>query len=271
MSIRRDKFGTSILDLPFNIALDEIPGLSRGYKYGKVSGLNTTQRAIWTAGFDYNPPPGPTEMFFASTNAGDVAGGAGVDYLQVGYVGSGFNEFTEIHCFNGQTPVPLNNPVHTINGARVLADDIDKKNLGPIWAGTGSFTSGVPSSAYTHIDSGVGQTYQAFYTVPNNKLMMVYDMIMTANEGKEGSIEMFARENSETFPGFPNAKNVFQAKNHYDIFQTTLSIHRKVPLCFGSKTEIIFKGRGKATLTDLAVEGTFVLINSIYLHGKVGL
>jgi len=271
MSIRRDKFGTAILDLPFNMSLGEIPGLSRSYKFGKVSGLDTVQRTIWTAGFEYNPPPGPTAMSFASTSPNDTSGGSGVNYIKVNYVGSGFNEFTEVHCLNGQTPVSLAHPVHTINRAKVLADDIDAKNAGPIWAGAGSFSAGVPSSAYTHIESGVGQTYQAFYTLPNNQHMLIYDMILTANEGKEGSIEMFARENAEVFSGFPNARNTFQAKNHYDIFQTTLPIQRKIPLCFGPKTEIIFKGRGKATLTDLSVEGTFVLVNSTYLHGLTGL
>lgn len=271
MSIRRDRFGTPIIDLPFNIALNEIPGLTWAYKFGRVVGLDTVQRTIWTAGFEYNPPPDPVDMYFASTSSEDCFLGAGANYMKVGYVGSGFVEHTEVHCICGHTPIKLNNPVHTINRTKVLSDDIDAVNAGPMWIGTSGFTNGVPSSAYAHVNSGVGQTYQAFYTVPHDKTLIVYDMIMSANEGKEGEVEIFARDNSETFSGFPNARNTFQAKNHYDIFQTTFPIARKIPLVFNPKTEILFKGRGKAAATNISVEGTFILVDSAYLNGSIGL
>jgi hypothetical protein len=266
MAIKRDNQKTPILDLVFNVINGELPGLETFYKFGRVINLGVTERTIWTGSEAYTFPGSAQTMAVASTNSADKAGiSGGAGYLFVRYLGSGFNEFTEIVSLNGLTPVDLSEQVLRINRARILSDDLTTINTGDIWIGTSDWTNGIPDNKFGHILTGKGQTYQGFYTVPVNKSVSIYDINITTNLGKESSVELFVRENAETFSGYSDLVNTLQAKNHYDVYQTTFPTQRKVPLHYSEKTDLEFRATGAAAGTDISVEWTMVTIDSSYL------
>ncbi len=265
MSVINDANGNPIGDLSFQVALNQFIGLRNDHKFGHVDALSTTRRTVWTGGVDYAFPPTPETMYVSAVGTQDTHGGTGAEYMWVNYLTTSFAEVTEVVSLAGRTPVPLTSPVLRVNRMICLADDPTVKNLGVMWLGTSNHTAGVPSSVYAHIESATGQTYQAFYTVPRFEKAIVYDINITTNEGKGAQVEMFSRNNIETYSGFTDARNMLSPDNHYDVFETAFSNRRRIPLTYPEATDIEFKGKGSASGTNVSIEWTMQIVNSSFL------
>lgn len=271
MSIIRDRRGTPLFDLPFNVANREIEGLEDIYKFGRVTGLDAAEKTVWTGSTVYIFPSIATKMYIASTHSVDVCTGDIIKAVEIQYLDGLWDRQTEVHCLNGRTPVEIIIPVLRNNRMKFLSNCYTHVNTGAIWMGTSDFTAGVPVGKYGHIPSGMNQTHQGFYSVPGGHNIRIYDTYISVNEGKESNTWMRACIHSEVFSGFPGLKNTYEHKNHYDIFQTVFTSQRKIPLLLPEKTDIEFKASGSAGgNVNLSIEWTMLQVGSSYFSNPNG-
>lgn len=265
MSIRRDGNGTPIWDFGFTIARGEVPGLKPEYKFGKGFDIGTSQKTLWDSGSDtgiYTFPLSAQVMKLSSTSSFDTCGRASsAEYGWINYLGSGYNEFTEVLSLNNRVGVSPAHPVLRVNRMKMLSSDpnLTRSNTGHIWLGTGTVTAGKSAVAYGHIEPGAGQTYQGFYTVPAGCKAYIFDVIASSKKGKTAELAMFVKNISETFSGFPGIYNTFQGKNHFDLFENVFVMNRKMAYVFPEKTDINWRGLGGATETDIQIEWTMII------------
>jgi hypothetical protein len=139
------------------------------FKFGVCSNTQTAGSTIWnpvTPGF-YAYPASATLMQVSSSSANDTnSSGTGARSIIVYGLDANYNEISETVLLNGQTQVATTKSYLRINDAEVLTVGSNTSNVGTIYIGTGSATSGVPATAYGIFAAGYNQLTQSVFTVP---------------------------------------------------------------------------------------------------------
>jgi hypothetical protein len=203
-------------------------------KFGWLTAVASIDQTVWTAGSQYTFP-GSAVALTATSNvhAVDVGGvnslGAGARAVEISGLDSGWLMIDEVVVLDGTSGTnPTSNQFLRINRVQVVSSGVNAKNGGNIYVGVGALTAGLPATVIAQVDSGYGQTQQAFYSIPNSYQGELHNF--EASTGKGGVLEtlLWAREDG-------NGRNL---KIRESIVNNSIEKQPHQPLIFPPKTDL---------------------------------
>lgn len=140
---------------PFDVqvARNQIMGHSVQNIYGYQTAVTTTYIPIWENATAYTYPSVAVTMYLAGTS-GDTAS------IKINGLDVDYNQISETLVLNGATQVPTVNKYFRINSMLVTAGSVSNP------AGAVVLTDSGGSTIYAKINSGIGRTQAAIFTVP---------------------------------------------------------------------------------------------------------
>ncbi len=135
----------------------------------------------------------PAVVGVASTDSNDDGDPAGTGALtvQVQGLNASGNAQTNNVTLNGQTAVNTGSTFSAVFRVVVLTTGNTNANLGTIWVGTGSFSSGVPAVRMLSMEIGHNISLSAYYVVPLAKTLVLRQFITTiATSNKDAEVRI---------------------------------------------------------------------------------
>lgn len=163
----------SIRDYGVDVSRGNISGESVVVLKGFNQSISTTNEPIWAqSGITYPLPTTAQTLTISSSSANDTLAGTGAQIVQVKYVRySDLAEVTATFNMNGQTPVTISADGYAVNEVRVGQVGTALGNVGTIYVGYGTVTTGQPASILSTVVVGSNASQQAIYTVPASKIL----------------------------------------------------------------------------------------------------
>lgn len=128
--------------------------------------VDTTERTIIDlANTDTTLPTVAESVKVSSTSANDTAVGTGARTVRIEYLDANYITAYETVTLNGQTAVQTTANMFRIQSIIVMTAGSNKTNVGTIYVGTGTVTSGVPATIYNACVAGEGQSMVGIYTL----------------------------------------------------------------------------------------------------------
>jgi len=137
-----------------------------------------------------------------------------------------------------------------LNRVSVVTAGSGGKNIGDIYAGTGTSTGGIPPTVYGKMEAGKNGTAMAIYTVPAGKrgsILSVFGSIVTA---KTLHLELFVKEDGETFQYRFGADVIGSETRRF-----------AVPMVVGPKSDIRLDGKTGVGTAGEAHAGMDILVS----------
>ncbi len=128
----------------------------------------------------------PAVVSVASTdNTNDNSGGTGALTVKVFGLDASGNLQNENLTMNGTTAVVTSNTYSALFQVLVLTTGSNNANVGTIYCGTGTFTSGVPAVRMLSMEIGHNLTLSAYYVVPLGKRFVLRQFVGTIATGNK--------------------------------------------------------------------------------------
>jgi hypothetical protein len=150
------------------------------FQFGQAPTVTTAQ-SIWPGSGVYAFPAAATVMKISSGSASDTSAGTGARTVRITGLNSSYNVISEIVSLSGQTAVDTVNSYLRINNFEVFTCGSNNTQVGVIYAGTGTVTSGVPATVYSLMPVGYNKQTQAIFTVPSGYTAYVSSYTFTSN------------------------------------------------------------------------------------------
>lgn len=155
--------------------LDAAKGLVVGASVRQLSAYNpavgVNYEPIWAQSgtTNYPYPTAAQTLTISSSSASDIAAGAGAQSVKVEYLKSDYTLATATYSMNGQTAVTVDIDGFRVNSVEVATwggAGIQGANVGTLYVGYGTVTSGVPANILASVAIGENRSQQSIYTVP---------------------------------------------------------------------------------------------------------
>lgn len=173
-----DRKGVPIGDFTLQVALGCYPGITVQHIAGASYGIPANGPfTLWQNNTMYTWPSSAgavNSMALASGSTDDADGGIGVNKVKVFGLNNDFEPVTEVVSMNGQTPVKLTVEMAHVNHIGAYEIGTTGHNVGDVWLGSGTFTTGVPSSRYSLIIDEMNCSEVGVYTVPVSHSLLLY-------------------------------------------------------------------------------------------------
>lgn len=147
-------------------------GQIQGHSIVTVSGYNSD---VDSAAYEMITPIGnlsypaaALQMTVSSSSANDTSAGTGARTVLIAGLDANYNMISESVTLDGQTAVTTTNSFLRINNMLVATTGTGLSNAGTIYIGSGTVTSGVPTTVYNVIAIGFDTATSSQYTVPAN-------------------------------------------------------------------------------------------------------
>lgn len=186
-------FGPDAGDFFTSVSLGRIAGHTAVFLISRNSGVPTTFETLWPDSTVYSFAASAETMTVSSTDADDTSAGAGARTVRVTGLDSSYNEVVQDATMNGLTGVTLGTQLLRVNFVQVLTAGATGSNEGTIFVGSGTVTAGTPANKRGAIALGINKSQHGFYTVPNNKTLLIYDSFTSAAAGDDGTIRVSIR------------------------------------------------------------------------------
>ena len=226
------------------------------YKFGNNAEVADSTETIWQQGGLYSYLSAASVLKVSSSSANDTSAGTGARTVELFGLDGDYNEINEVVTLNGQTAVNTTQSYLRINRMIVRSAGSGGYNVGIIYAGTGTVTTGVPANIYATINGdGTNQTLMALWTVPAGYTgyLLQYDVSngTTSNTPAVCKMTLVARPYGE----------VFQSK---DVKSLTTGMHIEntlvVPLKFTEKTDIEVRAVSSSASVVFDISAAFEII-----------
>lgn len=148
----------------FDVANRNYPHHSVRTVFG-IGTSTTNLSTVWNNGSMYSYPASAITMTVSSSSATDVYESGGAEIVQIEGLNANWDTVTEQVQMNGRTAVTTTNSYIRINSMNVIQGVL---NVGNIYIGTGTVTTGEPANVYGEIVATYGSSLQSFYSVPRN-------------------------------------------------------------------------------------------------------
>lgn len=178
MSLQRlltdyDNNGTA--DYHSMVSLGLIPGNYQQLLFGRgTSGGSGAFATI--SDVDATEMTAAGKLKISSSSADDTSAGTGARTVRVYALDANWNQTTVDVTLNGQTAVETDLTYLHPYLIRVLTAGSGGTNAGVIYVGTGTVSSGVPSTKYLGITAGKGLSRSCFFPVPLGYNLIVHDV-----------------------------------------------------------------------------------------------
>ena len=156
---------------PFDlqVARGQITGHSGVFRFGWANSIGTTPQTITTvvaAGAVYAYPASASVMKVSSASASDAAAGTGARTILVAGLDANYDSQSEVITLNGQTAVNTTKSYLRITYTEILTTGSNNGQVGIIYIGTGTVTTGVPATIYWQSEISYNNFSFAGFTVP---------------------------------------------------------------------------------------------------------
>lgn len=156
---------------PFELQVsrNQVTAHVSNFRFGFANSIGTTQQTITTAvsaGSVYVYPTSATVMKVSSSSANDAAGNTGARTLLLSGLDANYNTVSETVTLAGQTAVNTANSYLRIQSTQILTVGSNAGQVGTIYIGTGTVTSGVPATVYWRSEIDYNNWSFAGFTVP---------------------------------------------------------------------------------------------------------
>ena len=156
---------------PFELQVSraQIMGHTPYFRFGFANTIGTTQQTITSsvaAGAAYAYPASASVMKVSSSSANDSSSGTGARTIRVSGLDSSYNSISETVTLSGQTAVNTTNSYLRILYTEILTVGSNAGQVGTIYIGTGTVTTGVPAVVYWTSEISYNNWAFAGYTVP---------------------------------------------------------------------------------------------------------
>ena len=228
----------------FAIGEGRVPGYADVFKYGFQVAIPTTEEPVWDQGGAYTYQSVAAVAKVSSSSADDASGGTGARTVEIFGLDANYALLSEIVTLNGQTAVNTVGLYIRIFRGTVRTAGSTGMNLGDIYAGDGTVTSGVPATKYLKVSVGEGQTLMAIYTIPEgfSGRMVRLGASSFGNSNTFTTVRLRVRE----FGG------VFVARDKFIVTRALVSLPHKAPTLFPAKSDIQVTGEASSGTTDLS-------------------
>ena len=168
--------------------MGSVPGWRFRVRFGFSDDISTAERLIWDGpGGAYPYPAVAAVVTVSSDDANDTSAGSGAQTVTISGLDAGFFEITEDVVMDGVTPVTTTLEYLRIFGLRVSSG---AENVGIIYAGTGTVTSGEPAVILAQMIAGMAATSSAQFTVPADH-SAILRAITVGGDSTQGTIVRF--------------------------------------------------------------------------------
>ena len=227
---------------PFDVqvARNQIMGHSVQNIYGYQTAVTTAYIPIWENATAYTYPVSAVTMYLAGT-AGDTAS------ITINGLDASYKQISETLVLNGATQVPTVNQYFRINSMLVTAGSATNP------AGAVVLTDSGATTVYAKINSGIGRTQAAIFTVPAGYTF--YLSRADANTSFNGNNANFVTYRNYTVSSNGVVNVVQQAP-----FSGAYHTQRVMPRAFTEKTDIQIQcatSTGTAAV-NVAIEGWLI-------------
>jgi hypothetical protein len=225
------------------------------FQFGQAPTVTTAQ-SIWPGSGVYAFPAAATVMKISSGSANDTSAGTGARTIRITGLNSSYNVISEIVSLSGQTAVDTTNTYLRINDFEVLTCGSNNTQVGIIYAGTGTVTSGVPATVYSLMPVGYNKQTQAIFTVPLGYTAYVSSYTFTSNCATANVIAsgyLYTYVNANAFPSI-EATARFNVGGSFDR-------HFDYPLPFAEKTDLDMRALA-ATSSQITGEMHILLVKN---------
>lgn len=149
-----------------NVSRGLVPGASRLQKVGYNPAVSTSDVTVWSETASVSYPTVASTVKVSCGSSSDTSAGTGARTMRISGLDSFFNPISEVITLNGQTPVISTLSYYRIIFLQVLTAGSGDTNVGTIYVGTGSVSSGIPSTIYNTIGPSFNRSLSAFTTIP---------------------------------------------------------------------------------------------------------
>lgn len=243
----------TIRDFYFEASRGALAPFSTEHKFGANDAVGTSNETVWPPGGLKTYIDTAASMTVSSTNPADGTAGSGAQTVVISSLDGDYSAVEETATLAGLTGVALTNPALRQHRVKVRTAGGKGQNLGNIFVGTGTVTSGNPAVIHAMIAPDNNQSLQAAWTVPAGYDAIVVGVYLTAAAGKTITAGLYARPPGE----------VFQIKYCVNIYESVFSHHFQAPLHYAEKTDLEL--RAKVDSTTGAVTGGFEIV--LIKHG----
>lgn len=172
----------------YRVSRGLVPGHRLVRKFARNPDLDTTPEYIWTAGGIGTWPTSAQSIEIVSSSANDTSAGTGMREAEIQGLDSNFLRISEVIATNGLTVATLSNSYIRINRAFGTGwGNYHGENDGDIEiriAGGGAVLG--------NMDTGVGQTEKAQFTVPANETAYLVRCDASVASSKTATLNFFA-------------------------------------------------------------------------------
>lgn len=236
-----------------SIAMGVYPAMGQQYKFGFNAAVGTTEETVWSQGGLYSYLSSESTVTLSSDSAGDSTASTGAHSVQIYGLDGNYDEVDETLNLNGQSPVTASNSYLRVNRMIVRSAGAGEDNDGSVYIGTGSVTSGVPSSVVASIAPGDNQTLMCLWTVPRGKTAYLNRVTASTfgNANATMTVRLVARPEGE----------VFQTKDKIVITRALIELNHHTPISFSEKTDLEIRGVSSSGDIDLSAALDMVVRN----------
>ncbi len=161
-----------------------------GGPFGLSPGFGGQSAQFDQSAIDRNATPAVVKVA-SSDNVQDKAAGTGALTVSVQGLDSNGDAQSETVTMNGTSEVTTSNSFSAIHQLVVLTTGGNNANVGTIWCGTGTFTTGVPAVRMMSMEIGHNISLGAYYVVPLAKQFVLRQFIATvATSNKDAEVRI---------------------------------------------------------------------------------
>lgn len=160
----------------YDIAEGNVPDHEIWTKNGYNGSVSSTEQSLWAVGGDYVFPATEQQMEVVSSSANDTSAGTGARTVEIFYLDGTFAEKSEVITLNGTTPVATTaTNIYRIDIFRVKTTGTGLKNAGNI-----DIRNLADTPIYSRIATGINRAISGVFTVPLNKKLYIYNVLISA-------------------------------------------------------------------------------------------
>ena len=233
------KFG-KFEDFNLQVARGQIPGHSTVNIYGYQPAVAQTFIPIWENATAYTYPASAAQMHLAGSN-GDTAS------ISISGLDSGYNQISETLVLNGAIAVTTVKSYLRINGMQVTVGSATNPS------GLVTLKDLTDTTIYAQINTGVGRTQSAIYTVPAG--FTFYLSRIDVNTSLNGS-------NFATYQNKTVSPNGVVQLTQQAPFAINYHTQRVMPRAFSEKTDIQLQCKVNATTGSVSISQEGYLIKN---------
>lgn len=232
-----------------------LPGIEAVQIRGMNGTPTTSSETLWPESTAYTFRSGnmvtPT---ISSDQTSDASGGAGARRVKVTCIDQDYALTEETLTMNGQTGVSLTINCMTVNQIETVTVGSSGSNIGIIYVGTGSITTGKPATVHGLIPAGIGKAASFIYGVPANKTLLCYNVYFGTRNTTTGGY-------SFSITKIKNSVLSEVQKTLLSSAEPSISRPYRIPLKFDEKTQIQGTSFAAAGTTEMNGGMDCLLIN----------